>query len=74
MEITRELIGKKVMTPGGIGVLVGRMIEFGTATKALVTHAWLKPETPAAVLAYPASDVELIDEATGEQVRDLPSR
>jgi len=73
MEITLEMIGKKVTTPRGEGLVVGRIIEFGRATKAVVQIVGTRQENPRLMDAIPASDVELIDE-TGDVIRDLPGR
>lgn len=73
MEITRELIGKKVKTPRGEGLVMGRIIEFGRATKVVVQIEGTRQENPRLVDAFPASDVELVD-AMGDVIRDLPGR
>ncbi len=74
MEITPEMIGMKVWTSNGIGVLAGRVIEFGVATKAVVSFPRSRSEILPAALAFPISDVELIDEEAGELIQDLPGR
>lgn len=70
MEITQESIGKKVMTPNGIGKIVGRVIEFGAVTKVLVDFAWLVPEKPRSTFAYPLSAVRAVE--NGELIQASP--
>lgn len=74
MEISIEMIGKKVKTYRGEGLVVGRIIEFGRATKAVVQIAGTRQENPRLMDAFPASDVELVDDTVGGLVRDLPGR
>lgn len=74
MDISLALQGKRVRTSRGEGLVIGRVIEFGRATRAVVQLDWIQEENPRLVDAFPLSDVEIIDETTGEPVRDLPGR